>query len=53
MQNQTNTKHYSNPEYIFKSSKSFLEKLNTTEDSLKTTISKVLRKLSSKKKTSK
>ena len=51
MQNQTNTKHYSNSEDIFKSAKNLLEKFNTREDSLKTTISKVLSKIPSKKKT--
>ena len=53
MQNQTNTKYYSNSEDIFKSAKNLLEKFNTREDSLKTTISKVLCKIPSKKKTSK
>ena len=53
MQNQTNTKHFSNPEDIFKSAKNFLEKLNTKEDSSKTTISKFLSKISNRKKTSK
>ena len=52
MQNQTNTKHSSNPEDIFKSAKSFLEKLNHKEDSSKTTISKVLSKIPNRKKTS-
>ena len=32
MQSQTNTKHFRNPEDIFKSAKNFLEKLNTKED---------------------
>ena len=39
MQNQTNTKHFSNPEDILKSAKDFLEKLNPNEDSTKTTMS--------------
>ena len=44
MQSQTlqNAKHYSNPKDIFVSAKNVLEKLNTEEDSSKTTISKVL-----------
>ena len=53
MQNQTNTKHFSNPEDIFKSAKIFLNKLNTKEDSSKTTISKFLSKIYNRKKTSK
>ena len=53
MKNQTNTKHFSNPEDIFKSVKNVLEKFNPKKDSSKTTISKVLSKLSSRKKTSK
>ena len=53
MQNQTNTKHFSNPEDIFKSAKNFLEKSSPKEDSSKTTISKVLSKIYNKKKTSK
>ena len=53
MQNQTNKKHFSNPENIFKSAKNFLIKRNPKEDSSKTTISKVLSKISNKKKTSK
>ena len=32
MQNQTNTKYFSNPEVIFKSAKNFLEKRNPKED---------------------
>ena len=32
MQNQTNTKHSSNPADIFNSAKNFLEKLNPKED---------------------
>ena len=53
MQNQTNTKHLSNTEDIFKSAKNFLEKFNTKEDSSKTTISKFLIKIPNRKKTSK
>ena len=53
MQNQTNKKHFSNPEDIFKSAKNFLEKSSPKEDSSKTTISKVLSKIYNKKKTSK
>ena len=45
--------NFSNPENIFKSAKNFLEKLNTKEDSSKTTISKFLGKISNRKKTSK
>ena len=52
MQNQTNTKYSSNTEDIFKSAKNFLEKLNTRKDSSKTTISKVLSKISNRKKKS-
>ena len=51
-QNQTDTKHSSNPEDIFKSAKNFLEKINPKEDSSKTTISKVLSKIPNRKKTS-
>ena len=39
MQNQTNTKHFSNTEDIFKSAKKFLEKRNPKENSSKTAIS--------------
>ena len=53
MQNQTNTKHFSNPEEIFKSAKNFLEKRNPKEDSSKTTISYVLSNSSRRSKTSK
>ena len=53
MQNQTNTKHFSNPENIFKLSQKFLEKRNPKVDSSKTTISKVLSKIYKRKKTSK
>ena len=53
MQNQTNTKRFSNPEEIFKSAKNFLEKRNPKEDSSKTTISQVLSKNSKRRKTSK
>ena len=49
---QTNTQHFSNPEYIFKSAKSSLEKRNPVENS-KTIICKVLSKISNRKKTSK
>ena len=52
MQNQTNAKHLSNPEDIFKSAKNVIEKLNTKEDSSKTTISEVLSKLPNRKKIS-
>ena len=53
MQNQTNTKHSSNPEDIFKSAESLLEKPNTKQDFSKTTISKIVSKISHRKKTSK
>ena len=53
MQNQTNTKHFRNPEVIFKSAKNYLEKLNTKEDSSKTTISRFLSKIPNRKTTSK
>ena len=53
MQNQTNTKHFSNPEDIFKSAKNFLEKRNLKEDSSKTNIYKVLSKISNRSKISK
>ena len=53
MQNQTNTKHFSNPEDIFKSAKDFLRKGNLKEDFSKTTISKVLSKIFNRKKNSK
>ena len=52
MKNQTNTKHSSNSEGIFKSAKNGLDKLNTEEDFSKTTISKVLSKILNRKKTS-
>ena len=42
LQNQTNKKHFSNPQDICKSAKNFLEKHNPKEDSSKTTISKLL-----------
>ena len=43
MQNQTNAKHFSNSEDIFKSTKNVLEKFNTKENSSSnTTASKVL-----------
>ena len=44
-------KHLSKPEYIFKPAKNFLEKRNLIEDSSKTTISKILSKISNRKKT--
>ena len=50
MQNQTNTKHFSNTENVFKSAKKFLEKLNPKEGSSKTNISKVLSKIPNRKK---
>ena len=53
MQSQTNTKHFRTTEDIFKSAKNFLEKLNTKEDSSKTTISKFLSKIPNRKTTSK
>ena len=53
MQNQINTKYFSNPEGIFKSAKNVLERRNRKEDSSKTTTSKVLGKFSNRKKTSK
>ena len=53
MQNETKTKQSSNPKGIFKTVKDLLEKLNTKEDSSKTTISNVLTKISHRKKTSK
>ena len=53
MQNQTDTKHFKNPEDIFKSAKNFSEKLSTKEDSSKTTISKILSKIPNRKKISK
>ena len=46
MQNQTNAKHSSNSEGIFKSIKNVLEKRNTKEgSSSNTTTSKVLSKI--------
>ena len=48
-----NTKHFSNPEGIFKSAKKIFGKLNTKEDFSKTTISKFLSKIPNRKKTSK
>ena len=53
MQNQTNTKNFSNPEDIFKSAKNVLEKRNPKEESFQTSISIVLSKISNRKKTSK
>ena len=49
MQIQTNTKHSSNADDIFKSAKNLLEKLNPNEDSSKTIISKVLKKITERK----
>ena len=46
-------KHFSKLEDISKSAKNFLEKHKPKKDSSKTTISKVLSKISNKKKTSK
>ena len=52
MQSQTNAKHFSNPEDIFKSANTnFLEKLNPKEGSSEITIYKVLSKISNRKKT--
>ena len=53
LQNQTNIKRFSSPEDIFKSAKNFFEKLNPKENFSKTTISKVLSKISNRQKTSK
>ena len=50
IQNQTNAKHFSNFEYILKSAKNLLEKRKPKEDSSNTTISKVLNKISDRKK---
>ena len=50
MQNQKNAKHSSNSVDIFKSTKNFLEKLNTKEDSSNTTTSNVLSKIPNRKK---
>ena len=50
MQNQTGTKHFSNPEGNLKSAKKILEKPNAKEDSSKTNISKVLSKISNRRK---
>ena len=44
------TKHSSDPEDIHKSTKNFLEKLNTKEETTTTTISKVLSKIHKRKK---
>ena len=50
MQNQTNAKHSSNSEGIFKSIKNVLEKRNTKEgSSSNTTTSKVLSKICDRK----
>ena len=51
-QNRANAKHTSNSEEIFKSTKHFLENLNSKEDSADTTTSNVLSKIPSRKKTS-
>ena len=51
IQNKTNTKHFTNPEDIFKLAKNFLERRNPKENSSKTAISKVLGKISVRKKT--
>ena len=53
MQSNTDTKHFSNPEDIFKSARNFLEKRNLNEDSCENFISKVLSKIPNIKKTSK
>ena len=53
MQSQTIPQHFSNPEDTFKSAKNFLEKRDPEGDSYNTTISKVLSKISNRKKTSK
>ena len=45
MQNQTNSKHFSDSEDILKSTKNVLEKLNTEEESFNTTTSIVLSKI--------
>ena len=45
MQNQTNAKHSTNSEDIFKPTKNVLEKCSTKEDSSNTTTSKVLSKI--------
>ena len=50
MQNQTNTKHCSNPNNLFKSARNFLENLDRKENS-ETTVSKVLSKIPNRKKT--
>ena len=49
MQNQTNAKHSTNSEEIFKSTKNVLEKCNTKDDSSNTTTSKVLSKICKRK----
>ena len=51
MLNQTNTKHSSNPEDIFKYAKKILGKQNTKEDSSKIKKSEVLSKILNGKKT--
>ena len=49
MQNQTNAKHSTNSEDIFKPTKNVLEKCSTKEDSSNTTTSKVLSKICKRK----
>ena len=51
MQNQTNTKHCSNPMNLFKSARNFLENLDRKENSSETTVSKVLSKIPNRNKT--
>ena len=53
LQNQTNKKHFSNPENIFKSTKNVSEKCNPELDSSKTTVPTVLSKICNRKKISK
>ena len=53
MQNQTDSKHSSNPKDTFKSAQNFLEKPNPEENFSKTTISKFLSKTPNRRKTSK
>ena len=49
MQNQTNAKHSTNSEDIFKPTENVLEKCSTKEDSSNTTTSKVLSKICKRK----
>ena len=49
MPNQTNAKHSSNSEDIFKSTKNVLETTNSKEDSSNCTTSKVLSKIPNRK----